>query len=284
MKRYGIGGVLVATAMVICACGGRHSANARKQIRELHLPEVVRILNDDIHRHEVGLRKVAERVVPGFAVADPTLREQQMRSALHHLHIPPRGVQEIMSSPLTFIAAVDPSGVVIARDAEPDRLKGRNFAEIFPIVASALHQGREGHAIGELPGLEASAPGTKYWIFVAPSRRDGNVVGAVVIGIPLWRLEQRVSRQLKLDHMAEQGLIVWTYVYQGDDLFYQTAAHPELDAIVPNAQARRAGLERSPHGYTTEGVLYGRSYAFGIVPMPILGEDAGFIFVRSDPL
>lgn len=268
--------------MVLGACKNGHGAHARQQIRQTHLPEVVHILTEDIERHQVGLRKVAERVVPGFAVTDAATRERQMRSALHHLHIPPRGVQEIMSSPLTFIAAVEPSGIVLTRDAEPDRLKGRNFAEIFPVVAEAL-RGREGHAIGELPGLEAGATGTKYWIFAAPVRSAVAVVGAVVIGIPLWRLEQRVSRQLKLDHVSEQDLILWTYIYQGDDLFYQTAAHPELDAIVPDVQTRRAALERSPHGYTTEGVLYGRTYAFGVVPMPMLGADAGFIFVRSDP-
>lgn len=275
--------LLLGFAVFSFGCGAKGAANARRQIRETHLGEVVRILNEDIHRHEVGLRKIAERIVPGFAVEDPATRERQMRSALHHLHIPPRGVQEIMSSPLTFLAAVDAQGIVIARDAEPDRLKGMNFGQIFPVVGEALRNSREGHAVGELPGLESGGTGTKYWIFAAPCTKDGVVVGAIVIGIPLWRLEQRVSRQLKLDHVSEQTLILWTYVYQGDELFYQQAAHPELDEIVPDAQARRAGLARSPHGYTSEGVLYGRTYAFSVVPMPILGENTGFVFVRSDP-
>lgn len=270
-------------AVFSISCGKSGAANARRQIRETHLPEVVRILNEDIARHEVGLRKIAQRIVPGFAVEDPATRERQMRAALHHLHTPPRGVQEIMSSPLTFLAAVDPQGIVITRDAEPDRLKGMNFGQIFPVVANALRNSREGHAVGELPGIDQGTPGTKYWIFAAPSMRDGVVVGAIVVGIPLWRLEQRVSRQLKLDHVSEQSLILWTYIYQGDELYYQQAAHPELDEIVPDARVRREGLQRSPGGFTTEGVLYGRTYAFGVVPMPILGENAGFVFVRSDP-
>jgi hypothetical protein len=120
-------------------------------------------------------------------------------------------------------------------------------------------------------------------LFVHPVRRDGAVVGAVAAGIPLWRWSQRLSRQLQVDHADQAGLVLWVYAYKDDRLFHHGT--PELlDPLVPDGAARRAGLERSPGGFTGQLQMQSRWYGYGVLPVPSLGEGAGVIVFRSNPM
>jgi hypothetical protein len=276
---------LILIWLCLCfACGPDGAPNARKVIRETHAGEVKTILVDDIKRHLVGVERAGERVAPGFAVAEPAQRESQMRTALRLLTKPPRGIQELVASARTFTAAIDPTGVVIATDAkkERDRMTGVNLGQKFAVVRDAL-AGKVGYAVDEFPPIEEGSEGSVSLLFAAPSRRDGKVVGAVLTGIPLWRLSQRLSKQLQLDHVSEQGAILWVYVYR-DGKLHHFGTPPDLDTVVPDAAARKAGLGKSPGGFTGEVAQFGRWYAWGVLPVHVLGEDTGVVIFRSDPM
>jgi len=271
----------------LVACGPSDAGPARRTIREVHAAEVKRMLREDVARHLEGVARAAERLAPGFTaeLPDEATRERQIRYALRKLREPPRGVRQLIASPMTFLAALEPDGKVFARDVTPDPMKGLQLGALFPSVRTALTEGRPAFVLGEFPRTATGDPSPSI-VFAAPSRAsdDGRIVGGAALGIPLWRLEQRISRQLQLDHASEQGVVLWSYVYRGDDLISQQAAHPDLDTIAPDAQTRRAGLARSPGGFTLEREQYGRWYAFGVLPIPMLGEDVGVVIVRSDPL
>ncbi len=258
----------------------------RVGIREETVPRVIEIIHDDLARHRVGVRKAEGPLSRGFLVEDPDAREAQMRSALKHIQQPPRGILEFVTSPMSFLAAVGRDGVVIARDvdAEDDRLKGLNFSERYPVVRRALEEGVEGYELGEFPSADAEESETSWsMLFVHPVRAPGGgeVIGAVVAGIPLWREAQRISRQLRMENaeQAMQGLVLWAYIYKGDRLFFFDTP-PDLDDLVPDGAVRRAGLEESPGGFTGELMLMGRPYGFGVVPVPSLGEDVGIVVIR----
>ena len=80
-------------------------------------------------------------------------------------------------------------GVVIARDREPDRMRGQDFKTRFEVLRQALG-GTAATGLGEFYAEDPDAPSSWSILFAAPSLRDGQVVGAVLAGIPLSRLAQ----------------------------------------------------------------------------------------------
>lgn len=275
---------LVVFLAVFAACGPDGAPNARRVIREQHAAEVKRIVADDIARHLQGVSAAGERVAPGFAVEDPKARGQQMRTALRLLTKPPRGIPQLVASPRTFTAAIDTQGVVIATDAKEDRdrMTGANLGALFAVVRDAL-SGRTGYGVDEFPPIEEGGEPSVSLLFAAPARKGDQVVGAVLTGIPLWRLSQRLSKQLQLDHVSEKGAILWVYVYRGDKL-HHFGTPPDLDKVVPDAAARGAGLSQSAGGFTGEVVQFGRWYGYGVLPVRALGPETGVVIFRSDPV
>lgn len=273
--------LVLSLFVLVAACGEDEAPNARKKIREEHVPAMATVIRDDIRRHIEGVQEAARRLAPGFVVEDPATRERQLRTALKYVQEPPRGVPAFIVSPMSFLAAVGTDGKVIARDADPDRMKGLDFAREYPVVRAALREGRTGYDLGEFAAQEGGESSFSI-LFAAPARRDGQIVGAVVAGIPLWRLAQRMSRQLQVEHAGTTGLTLWAYMYKGDRLFH-FGTPPELDEVIPDAATRRRGLERSPKGFTGHVQLYGRVYGYGVVPTPVVGEDVGMIIFRADP-
>ena len=57
-----------------------------------------------------------------------------------------------------------------------------------------------------------------------------------------------------------------------------------LDTAIPDVAAQRAGLAKSPGGFTGEFLQFGRWYAFAVVPLRRLGDDTHALIVRSDPV
>jgi hypothetical protein len=274
-----------ALSALLGACGPDGAPNARRVIRETHAREVKAIVVEDIQRHLVGVTAAGARIAPGFATPDFKLRESQMRTALRLLTKPPRGIPQLIASARTFTAAVEQSGVVLATDAkeDKDRMTGANLLSDFEILQKAL-AGVASYQVDQFPALEEGTEGSVSLLFSAPANKPGvGTVGAVLTGIPLWRLSQRLTKQLQLEHVSEKGAIVWVYVYQGDKL-HHFGTPPDLDTVVPDAAARRAGLQKSPGGYTGELMQFGRWYAYGVLPVRVLGPDLGVVIFRSDPV
>ncbi len=270
--------------LVLASCGPQGAPNAQRTILREHIPRIKEILRRDRTRHRAGVVEAAHRLRRGFLVEDHERREREMRRVLQQLQEPPRGIGAFITSPMTFLAAVDADGVVIARDSDDDYMKGQNFAERYPSVRDAL-QGQVTQAIGEFEALEEGGASSYSILFAAPARHEERIVGAVVAGIPLWRESQRLSRQLRVELApeVERGLIVWVYLYKGDRVFASLEAPPEVTEKLPDPATRAAGLARSPGGFTGEVRIHGKWYGYGVVPMPGVGEDIGVIVMRADP-
>jgi hypothetical protein len=274
---------LLLAGMLAWSCGDEGAANARRVVRDKHVAEMRAIVSEDIRKHLVGVAAAGERIGPGFAVADPAQRGSQMRTALRLLTKPPRGIPELIVSARTFTAAIEPSGTVLATDAKPesDRMTGADLAKEFAVVRDAL-AGKAGYAIDQFPAIEKGTEGSVSLLFAAPSKRGGQIVGAVLTGIPLWRLAQRLTKQIQLNHAQEKGAILWVYLLR-DNKLHHFGTPPDLDTALPNEQARLDGLKRSPGGFTGEFLQFGRWYAYGIAPLSRLGADMAGLIVRSDP-
>ncbi|MBN8615891.1 MAG: hypothetical protein J0L92_35190 [Deltaproteobacteria bacterium] len=257
--------------------------HAQGVIHDQHAPRITALVHDDLMRAEAGLTAASTRLGRGFVVEDPAERATQMRTALRLLTEPPRGIPELMISPMTFVAVAGADGIVICRDREPDPMAGQNVAEMFPHVRRALTEGVATRALVEWPGLVPTEPPVIIMVHAVPTYYQGRIAGVVLGGTPLWRTAQRLTRQLQAETADEGGTIMWVYLYRGDALHHR-GTPADLDTIVPNAAARAAGFAASPGGFTGQEAQFGRWYAYGVVPLPELGDDVGFIVWRSDPV
>lgn len=251
-------------------------------IREKLSPRVAEIVIDDLVRNQRGLLRAANRISAGFVKVTGAQQEKDMHTVLKLLQHPKKGIPELVISPLSFLAVVGMDGKVIARNAEPDHMKGMDFGGQFPVVKRAL-AGETGYAIAEFKSLAKGGDPSVTILMAAPARYRGEVVGALTLGIPLWRLQQQLSRQLQADAAGkESGVVLWAYVYRGAEL-HRHGTPQDLDLMVPDVRARRAGYARSPGGFTGEVAQYGFWYGWGVRPLRVLGDDIGVVIFRMDP-
>jgi len=270
--------ILLLLVITLAGCEGRAALErAQKQIRDVDYPRVGALIQQDLENHQAGVLKAAEKLAPGFAVADPAARESQVRAALRILQQPKKGIDEFVSSPMSFLAAVGLDGIVIARDREPDRMAGQDFKTRFDVVRQALG-GTAVTALGEFYAADPNAPSSWSILFAAPSLRDGKVVGAVLAGIPLSRMAQRLSRQFRVEQ--KEGASVWVYLYKGERIFHWDTP-PQVDVLIRDPVARAKGLAASPAGYTEKVRLQGDLQVYGVFPLALLGPDVGTIIFRS---
>jgi len=270
--------ILLLFVVALAGCEGRAALErAQKQIRDVDYPRVEALVQQDLENHQAGVLKAAEKLAPGFAVADPAARESQVRAALRILQQPKKGIDEFVSSPMSFLAAVGLDGIVIARDREPDRMAGQDFKTRFDVVRQALG-GTAVTALGEFYAADPNAPSSWSILFAAPSLRDGKVVGAVLAGIPLSRMAQRLSRQFRVEQ--KEGASVWVYLYKGERIFHWDTP-PQVDVLIRDPVARAKGLAASPAGYTEKVRLQGDLQVYGVFPLALLGPDVGTIIFRS---
>ncbi|MBW1905795.1 MAG: cache domain-containing protein [Deltaproteobacteria bacterium] len=271
-------GILLLSFVVLTGCEDNAAVErTRTQLRDVDYPRVRALVEQDLQNHQAGVMKAAAKLAPGFAVSDPSVREKQVRAALRILQQPKKGIDEFVASPMSFLAAVGVDGVVIARDREPDRMKGQDFKTRFEVVRQAL-RGTAATGLGEFYAEDSKAPSSWSILFAAPSTRDGRVVGTVLAGIPLSRLAQRLSRQFRVEQKKRAP--VWVYLYKGDRLFHWDTP-PEVDALVGDPAARQTALAASPAGYTEKDRLQGELQVYGVFPLELLGADVGTIVFRT---
>jgi hypothetical protein len=270
-------GILLLSVAALIGCEDNAAVERTDhQLRNVDLPRLQTLVQQDLENHRAGVTKAAQKLAPGFGLSDPEARENQVRAALRILQQPKKGIDEFVASPMSFLAAVGVDGLVIARDRDPDRMKGQDFGARFEVVRHAL-DGTASSGLGEFYAEDPNAPSSWSILFAAPSHRDDRVVGAVLAGIPLSRLAQRLSRQFRVEQKA--GAPVWVYLYKGPRLFHWDTP-PEVDAMVRDAAARSKALAASPAGYTEQARLQGERQIYGVFPLALLGPDVGAIIVR----
>ena len=271
-------GALLFFGLLLVGCENSAAvARTETQLRDVDLSRVQELVQQDLENHQAGVVKAAAKIAPGFAVPDPEKRESQIRAALRILQQPKKGIDEFVASPMSFLAAIGPDGIVIARDREQDRMTGQDFRSRFEVVRQAL-AGSSATGLGEFFAEDPNAPSSWSILFAAPSMKEGKVVGAVLAGIPLSRLAQRLSRQFRVE--AAKGDPVWVYLYKGERLFHWDTP-PEVDALIRDPAARAERLAAAPAGYTDKTRLQGDLQVYGVFPIALLAPDVGTIIVRT---
>ncbi len=295
---------------VLCFCLAACAPDLRSAhaIRTLDMPSAKRQVRVDIERGIVGVREAALRLRRAFTFstaggfvaveARPTPKERaantvdqvsvriaQIRRQLQRFRQPPRGIPELMISPMSFVCAVSASGIVLARDAEQDSMAGMDVFAAFSEVARAQRDGREWHGMAFFATVADNSVGTRMMLHFAPVLQDQRVVGGILAGTPLWRTAQRITRQFHAEHAAElaHGLVFWAYLYSGGE-YHQMGNAVEISSALPSESERTLALAQSPGGFIVHRNQFGRDYAMGVAPLDdIYGPGTGILLVRSDP-
>lgn len=264
-------------------CGPSGAPQAQRALLETHIPRIKAILQQDRERTRTGTVEAARRLAPGFRVEDPERRERQMRRAMTLIRQPPRGIPEFIASPLSMIVAVGADGIVLCRNgsSENDTVKGQDFRERFAPVRRAL----DGQIAYELVEFGSGEQTSHSMLFAAPSRVDGEIVGAVAVSIPLWREAQRLSRQLRVELAPEieAGMAIWVSMYQGERMYASPDAPQEIVSQVPTPEIMREGFGRSPGGFTGQEQLFHKWHGYAVIPLGAIGEGVGFVAYLSEP-
>ena len=273
---------LYAVTLCLCACSTEGAPNARAHVRKEHGPRVQALVLDTLSRHAAGLAHGADRIAAGFVRVSGEQQENDMRQVLKLIRSPKKGISELVISPMSFLAVVDKDGKCIARDGDgdKDKMRGMDLAKQFPSVRAAL-EGKPGLEVGEFESTEKGGKPSVTIVMAAPAHYQGQVVGALVLGIPLWRLQQQLSKQLQMELAGKDRVVIWVYVYRGQELHHH-GTPPDLDKLVPDAKAREAGLAKSPGGFTAALQQYGFWYGYGVRPLRVLGPDVGVIIFRME--
>ena len=281
MRSFAMAMAVTTFFLLSVGCGKDGAPNARAKIRNEHAPRVEKFVLDLMARHTAGLAHAADRIGAGFVKAEPAQLEHEMRQVLKLIRSPKRGVPELVISPMSFIAVVGKDGKAIARDIDPDKdkMKGMDLAKLFPVVADAL-EGKAGTSMGEFESEDPDKPSVTI-MMAAPAHYKGEVVGALVLGIPLWRLQQVITKQLQMEIGGKQSVVLWVYVYRGAELHHH-GTPPDLAKLLPDDATRKAGYAKSPGGFTGEVQQYAYWYGYGVRPLRVFGPDIGVIIVRME--
>jgi hypothetical protein len=271
-----------ALALGACEEGAHHAC---AEIVQTHAPHVREIIDDDLARGLSGVTQAADLVARGFLVEDPAQRSREMQWAIaHRIREPPRGIPELMISPISFVAAVNADGHVLVRDNEETRpMAGFDAGGTFAHVHEALTNGTASYRLVEFPGATPEDETSVTVLYAAPARVDGRIVGAIIAGTPLWRTAQRVTRQIQAEGVTDHQAIFWVYMFRGDRLFHH-GTPADLDTLVPDQATREAGFARSGGGFCGEQQQYGRWYCYGVIHLPQVGDGVGAIIYYSDPV
>lgn len=272
--------ILLAATFFACE---EPPSQARQLVREVHAEEVVATVYDDIDFLMTGTCAAASKLAPGLDVNAP---EKELRAALRILRsAPPRGLPELAGAAISFLAVLDANGVVLARDMkdeERDLMQGQNYAARYDVVGNAIKNVTNKHGLVEFPALETEADSSWSYLFACPIVREGKLIGAALAGIPLERWANRLSRKGVFDHSDQRDLHYAVFFYHADREF-----HPKESAALivglPDGNARRAALAKSPGGYTGEFKLASTRYGYGVLPIPSLAPNTGVMIARNEP-
>jgi hypothetical protein len=81
---------------------------------------------------------------------------------------------------------------------------------------------------------------------------------------------------------GKKAVVVWVYVYRGDEVF-EHGGSENLKPVIPGLlKARSAGYAKSPGGYTGALEQFDYWYGYGVRPLRVLGPDVGVVIVRME--
>ncbi|MFZ5890309.1 MAG: hypothetical protein ACOY0T_04500 [Myxococcota bacterium] len=193
-------------------------------------------------------------------------------------------VQDLRVAKTTFLALVDPQGVVLRSDESPDLLSGKNLFEAFPDLRETL-SGKYVETRGSIEAASRIRGGPDgQWVAATPIKK-GDAVAALYVGGWSWsayayRLQNHLQGKIR-SALPERGKEPLTYVYMVvGDAVYGAPISPAVNAraIADQHFSKTAGNE----AVVRELEITERDFGLGFLKLPDLGKDVGVAVLRSE--
>lgn len=267
------------------SCG--NGPEIKRQIRHKHMPRLLELVRLDQENNMKGLRKAAAMLAPTLIklrvkeIQDPTEETTRLEGQLKKLK-GPKGIDELLFSPVTYLGVTDERGIWRARSVDSEQIMGRDLSSM-PLIQAALI-GQSGHGIGMFPSdPKTDEKAFKPWVFAVPIwDHASHVQGVLFAVLPLWRLAEQLTSQTISDNKDNSKTIFWVYLYDQTELFPAPKAPPELTQGVPGYSERQVEYQKSPGGYVQELIMLGNTNRYGTVPLPRIGPGVGVMLFRTE--
>lgn len=228
-----------------------------------------------------------------WAVKFPLVRRALPGASVSNTRLPDRtgDARSVKTNPPLASCAEDSSQLIV--DAGAPLVSGSVVEDIVTFANADGKTNSEKHAsvvwmfvAPVLPAIAASGAGR-----VGNTAETGAAVGAIVVGFPLWRLAQRVNRQLHIEqHSKHPGRVLWTYFTYRKRL-HHFGTPPDLDALVPSfavrerrlASSAKGGETATRAGYTDQVMQHSRWYGYGVFPLDDVKPELGLVVFQMDP-
>ena len=274
--------ILAAIPLALIGCGKTEIQRAMETLEKGE--EIARIrtsIAEDLKKHTEGVEALSSRVAPLFE-GEEVPSAARLSAELKNVRRPPEVIQAFVFSPVDRLFVLSAEGVVLGSDENKPAEGERNIISESPGLRSALDQGSSGHLVGALGEGDGAVP---YLFFHAPIKQDGETVAHAIAGYALWKEGRKITLQMRREfgEQIREGAIIWAFAYHGDESFPLPDAAGEITAEIPNAEARRAALEKSPEQAIVQGKIVMRDIGMAIISVPEVDPDFGLVYFRGVP-
>jgi hypothetical protein len=276
---------LVVPAIVATVSGCEDTSKQQQQIAADVAAKLVPVAKEDAAQVRRGLPEGA-RKLGEVLDADPGANLVALQRSIRGARA---SVQDLDICKSTFFTFVDPTGVALRSEVDPDNLAQRPVFGTFPSLKKALEP-TSGvvEAWGDMPEMRGVKSGQDLeWVVAHPVKdKEGQVKGVFVTGWSFRRFAQHLEEQAKrtLLDMAQRDKklklpIVYAFVVK-DGKAYGTPGAPDV-----NVQA----VEGLDLGNKTQGgpfrgnlEITGRSFGIAAERVPELGDGALIAVLASE--
>jgi hypothetical protein len=278
----GLGALVAVAALLLGACG-----KDRKALEQQALAAVDRLLplvERDTKQVRDGLPVGAKKIAP-LLDADAGGDLAALQRAIGKARASVDGLAFAKS---TFFVFVDPQGVVLRSEADPDLAAGQSLFASVPETKRLADSGAQlVETFGKMPGFRGVQNGADMqWIVGHPVTDDASKLkGAFVTGWSLRNYASYLEEDTRRELVKSAGdtpkaiPLVYLFVVRGNEAFGAP--------ITPDVNAEAVGkLDLVPKAkagpYTTTIDLEGRSFAVGAKACPALGPEVVLALLYSE--
>lgn len=271
---------IVASAGVGCGDPAKASQKAAAD----RLPGVVALVKEDVAQVRRGLPEGSAKLGKLLG-PDPGADLGGLQRAIASARA---GVKDLELAKSTFFTFVDPAGIALRSEADPDHLATKSVFAALPNLAKAK-EASSGvvEDFGELKDIHIRAGNDFTWAAAHPVKDEkGEVRGAFVTGWTFrglaYHLEEMVKREV-VEAAKKEGKksvpVVYVFVLRGKKA-YGAGQTPDVNTQAVEGLDPLSKAQNGPFETTVE--ITGRVFGVAAARTPEYAEDMGVAVIASE--
>ncbi len=274
--------VAVLAATLSAGCGD--AARSSEKVASDRLPAVVALVKEDVAQVRTGLPQGAAKLgklLGADAGADLAGLQRSIGAAR-------AGVKELQFAKSTFFTFVDPAGISLRSEADPDLLATKSVFSALPKLKKAT-EASSGvvEDFGDLKEIHIRAGNDFTWAAAHPVKDDkGEVRGAFVTGWTMrglaYHLEEMTKREV-VEAAKKEGKksvpVIYVFVLRGKKA-YGAGQTPDVNTQAVEGLDLLSKAQSGNYAGTLD--ITGRTFGVAAARTPEYAEDMGVAVIASE--